>query len=93
MIEPWVERADGYFYPRGGRMSLAMRARLQMLIYDGEAEDRGCGILIPFERAVLFSEKDAALLKIPPLNPYRLSMRRRARRGSTIIFRSKTCGS
>ena len=74
MNEIWIERADGYFYPNDG-LSAAVRDALQMLAFDGRAEIEGGGFLIPFEKSVLLSEADAELLKFPPPNPHRLSIR------------------
>ena len=73
--ENWIERRDGYFFPKDAGMSSAMRAKLRMLIVEGAAEDRIYGVLIPFAKSVLLSEADAELLKLPPHNPYRLSIR------------------
>lgn len=75
MSEIWIERGDGYFFPRDDRMSSAVRAKLRMLSVEGMAEDRIYGVLIPFAKSVLLSDEDAELLKFPPHNPYRLSIR------------------
>lgn len=75
MNEIWIEKSDGYFFPKNAKMSPAILAKLKMLFLEGLAEDRIYGIFISFEKSVLLSDEDAELLKFPPQNPYRLSIR------------------
>jgi SNF2 family DNA or RNA helicase len=75
MSEIWIETPKGYFYPRNDKLSSAILAKLQMLSLDGLAENKGYGFFVTFEKSVLLSDEDAELLKFPPRNPYRLSIR------------------
>lgn len=75
MSEIWIETPKGYFYPRSDKLSPAILAKLQMLSLDGVAENKGYGFFITFEKSVALSDEDAELLKFPPRNPYRLSIR------------------
>lgn len=75
MNETWLETSTGYFYPKIVKLSSAIQAKLQMLISDDVAVESDEGITIPFEKSVLLSNEDAELLKFPPRNPYRISIR------------------
>ena len=75
MSEIWIEKPDGYFYPKNAELSPAILAKLKILIVENLAEDRIYGIFIAFEKSVHFSDEDAELLNFPPKNPYRLSIR------------------
>ena len=75
MGEIWIETPAGYFYPKNNKLSSAILAKLQMLSLDGLTENKGYGFFIAFEKSVLLSDEDAELLKFPPINPYRLSIR------------------
>ena len=75
MNEIWLETSTGYFYPKTTKLSSALQAKLQMLIDDEVAVESDEGITILFEKSVLLSNEDAELLKFPPRNPYRISIR------------------
>ena len=75
MSEIWIEKPDGYFYPKNAELSPAIWAKLKILTVENLAEDRIYGIFIAFEKSVHFSDEDAELLNFPPKNPYRLSIR------------------
>ncbi len=75
MNEIWLETSTGYFYPKTAKLTSAIQAKLQMLISDDVAMESDEGIIIPFEKSVLLSNEDAELLKFPPRNPYRISIR------------------
>ena len=74
MNTTWQARAEGYFFPREN-LSAAIQSKLQMLILEDAAQIFDGGTLIPFEKSFLLSEEDAELLKLPPLNPYQISIR------------------
>ena len=69
----WLERTDGYFFPRKN-LSAAVESKLELLTLDDAAQISDAGTLIPFEKAVLLSEDDAELLNLPPHNPYQVSI-------------------
>lgn len=75
MEKIWIETPKGYFYPMNNKLPPAILAKLQMLSLDGAAENKVYGFFIPFEKSVIISDEDAELLKFPPKNPYRLSIR------------------
>ena len=74
MNSTWLERTDGYFFPRDN-LSAAVKSKLEMLTLDDTAQIEDAGTLIPFEKSVLLSEEDAELLNLPPCNPYQISVR------------------
>lgn len=71
----WQATDDGYFFPRSDDLSAAVESKLQTLILEDSAQISAGGTLIPFEKSFLLSEEDAELLNLPPLNPYRISIR------------------
>lgn len=75
MEKIWIETPNGYFFPQNNKLPPAIPAKLQMLSLDGVAENKGYGFFITFEKSVILSDEDAELLKFPPKNPYRLSIR------------------
>jgi len=46
MNETWIEKQDGYFYPKNAKMSPVIWEKLKMLSFEGLAEDRIYGIFI-----------------------------------------------
>ena len=80
----WLERADGYFFPREN-LSAAVRAKLQMLTLEDAAQIVDGGTLLPFEKSLLLTEEDAELLTLPPRNPYRISIRTEGYIGGKIF--------
>jgi len=73
-VTTWLERADGYFFPREN-LSAAVRAKLEMLTLDDAAQAVDGGTLLPFEKSFGLTEEDAELLNLPPLSPYCISIR------------------
>ena len=74
MNTTWLERPDGYFFPRDN-LSSAIESKLQMLALEDAAQVSEEGTLIPFEQSFALTEEDAELLSLPPRNPYQLSIR------------------
>ena len=70
----WLERTEGYFFPREN-LSAAAATKLQMLTIDDAAQVVDGGTLLPFEKSFGLTGEDAELLMLPPRNPYRLSIR------------------
>ena len=70
----WQERTDGYFFPHEN-LSVAVKAKLDMLSLEDAAQIFDGGTLIPFEKSFALTDSDAELLQLPPRNPYRLSIR------------------
>ena len=85
MSEIWIEKAEGYFYPYNDNLSHAIKAKLQMLCFDGFAEECKTGVMIPFQKSVILSEEDAELLAFPSRNPYRISVRTEGNVGNTDL--------
>ena len=81
----WIEKAEGYFYPYNDNLSQAIKAKLQMLCFDGFAKECEIGVMIPFPKSVILSEEDAELLEFPSRNPYRISVRTEGNIGNTDL--------
>lgn len=73
-VTMWLERADGFFFPRS-EISATVESKLQTLALDDAAQNSAEGTLLPFDKSVLLSDEDAELLNLPPRNPYQISIR------------------
>ncbi len=69
----WQEGSNGIQFqdiPEGS----SQQERLEMLYYEGVAENIENGYFIPYDKIVQLSEDDAELLALPEKNPYQLSI-------------------
>ena len=73
MGDVWNCEARGIVFEKV-RMAPCMRDRMEILCLEGRAEDCGDGVLLPHETAAALPEQDRALLQLPELSPYYMSV-------------------
>ena len=73
MKQYWYEEDNGLLFKNMPSDSCE-KDRLEMLYFEGIAEERGEDYFVSYENIVLLSDGDAELLNLPDKNPYQISM-------------------
>ena len=75
MEKMWQEQDNGLLFTQVSQMPPFIREELQQLCLDDFAEADGDTVVVPYEAVVLLSREEQELLRLPALNPYRLSIK------------------